>query len=214
MTVAAVVLAPEPVVAQRGPDGKSIVRTVADAALAGGAVPTVVVSSVPDAIASDLAGSDAHLVTPEPGLAPGIAWFAAGAREAAALLSGTSAALLWPGRHCWVDPETVTSLIEAHGLRPEVLLRPSFEGTAGFPVLVPLAYLGELAGMVGLHGPDAIDRLVARGAPLDTLDLGDPGTVHDASTSRDALPGYRGPESPTGRTFEWGAPAAETSEEL
>lgn len=213
MTVAAVVLAPEPVVAQRGTDGRSIVRVVADAALAGGAVPTVVVSPVPDRLAPDLAGTDAVVVAPGPGVAAGIAWFAAGSLHAAATLSGTTAALLWPGRHRWVDPETVTSLIEAHGVRPDVVLRPSFEGEPGFPVLVPLMYVAELGGMAGLHGPEAIERLGARGAPIEVLDLGDPGTVHDASTPREALPDYRGPDAPaSGRTYEWGSAAAEQRE--
>jgi CTP:molybdopterin cytidylyltransferase MocA len=215
VTVAAVVLAPEPVVAQRDEDGRSIVRVVADAALAGGATPTVVVTAMADGVRSDFIGTDALVVAPEAGLAPGIAWFTYGAREAATSVSGTTAALLWPGRHCWVDPETVTSLIEAHGARPDVVLRPSFDGMPGFPVLVPLAYLPELAEMSGLHGPEAIERLAARGARVDVLELGDPGAVHDVSTPRAALPGYRGPEGPTsGRTYEWGSAAAEAPEEL
>jgi CTP:molybdopterin cytidylyltransferase MocA len=214
MSVAAIVLAPEPVVAQRDPDGRSIVRVVADIALAGGAIPTVVVSTAPDAVRPDLVGTDAIVAVPEPGVAPGIAWFAFGAREAAATQSGTTAALLWPGRHCWVDPETITSLIEAHGVRPDVVLRPSFDGEPGFPVLVPVGYVAELEDMAGLHGPEAIERLAARGAPVDLIDLGDPGTVHDVSTARDDLPAYRGPDAPTsGRTFEWGSAAAETPEE-
>ena len=38
-----------------------------------------------------------------------------GADEATTAVVGTNAWLLWPGDHAWVDPETVTSLIEAHG---------------------------------------------------------------------------------------------------
>jgi hypothetical protein len=45
------------------------------------------------------------------------------------------------------------------------------------------------------------------------LDLGDPGTVHDATTPRDQLPPYEGPTSPpAGHTHEWGAQAADLPE--
>lgn len=216
MTVAAVVLAPPPVAALVDDAGRPLVRAIADAALAGGAVPIVVVS--PDAegrLADGLAGSEATVVAPAPGLEPGIAWYAAGVEFALAAVAGTSAALLWPGRHTWVDPETATSLIEAHGMRPSSILRPSYAGEPGFPVLIPTAHADRLAAMAGIHGPEGIDRLAADGVPVETIELGDPGTTHDASTPRAALPPFLGPSEPaSGHAHEWGAAAADRPDEL
>ena len=46
----------------------------------------------------------------------------------------TTAVLLWPARMTWVGPETITSLIEAHGTDAERLLRPAWHGDPGWPV--------------------------------------------------------------------------------
>jgi CTP:molybdopterin cytidylyltransferase MocA len=207
MTVAAVVLAPPPVIALRDEAGTSLVRVVADAALAGGAVPTIVVSPDPDGLlAAALIGSEARLVAPPAGTEPGIAWFAHGLTAAAEAVSGTSAALLWPGRHAWVDPETVTTLLEAHGVRPGTILHPTYAGDAGFPVLVPAALAEALSGLRGLHGPEAVARLTANGAPSGSVETGDPGVLHDAAVPRASLPPYLGPSGPgSGHAHEWGA---------
>ena len=60
-----------------------------------------------------------------------------GAELALAEVRETSAVLIWPARMTWVGPETVTSLIEAHGTDAATILRPAWDGTPGWPVLVP-----------------------------------------------------------------------------
>lgn len=216
MTVAAIVLAPPPVTALVDGTGAPLIRGLVDAALAGGAIPLVVVSPDPGgALHAGLAGTEATVVAPAAELEPGVSWYAVGVEVALAGVAGTTAALLWPGRHAWVDPETATSLIEAHGVRPASILRPSYAGEPGFPVLIPTAYASRLAGMTGLHGPEAIDRLAAEGVPVETLELGDPGATHDASTPRALLPPYLGPSEPaSGHVHEWGAPAADPPDDL
>ena len=59
-------------------------------------------------------------------------------------MSDITAVLLWPGRMTWVGPETVTSLIETHGVEPGAMLRPGWQGETGWPVLLPLAALDHL----------------------------------------------------------------------
>ena len=72
---------------------------VANAALSGGAIPTVVVSPDPDGrVASALSETDAQVLAPRHGTEPGIGWFALGVERALELVTATSAALLWPGR--------------------------------------------------------------------------------------------------------------------
>jgi len=44
-----------------------------------------------------------------------------------------------------------------------------------------------------VHGEEAIDTLTAAGVPTLTMELGDPGIVHDAATPRSSLPNYEGP---------------------
>lgn len=216
MTVAAVVLAPPPVIELRDEAGQPLVRAVVDAALAGGATPIVVVSPDPSGVlAAALAGSEAHLVKPTSGVEPGIAWFSFGLSQASALVAGTSAALLWPGRYTWVDPETVTSLLEAHGVKPTAILRPTCDGEPGFPALIPAGYAGDLIAMAGIHGPEAIEKLAGFGAPVTAIELGDPGTTADAGTPRAALAPYRGPSEPTsGHVHEWGSALSEGADDL
>lgn len=211
MTVAAVILVPPPVAALRDEAGRPLVRSIVDAAIAGGAVPVYVVSPDPDgSLATAVAETDALVVAPPDDAAPGIAWFAHGLRTALETVGGTSGALLWPGRHRWVDPETATSLIEAHGVRPDAILRPAWDGAPGFPALIPARYAAELERLAGSDAPAALDALATAGAPAVALRLGDPGATHDASVPRAALPPYEGPLEPaSGRTHEWGSAAAE-----
>ncbi|MFM2104992.1 MAG: hypothetical protein RL338_24 [Chloroflexota bacterium] len=215
MTVAAIVLAPPPVADLRDESGRPLVRSIVDAATAGGAVPVYVVS--PDAdgsLANALAETDAIVIAPPDGAGPGIAWFAHGLLTALETVGGTSGALLWPGRHRWVDPETTTSLIEAHGVRPDAILRPTWSGTPGFPALVPVRYAAALGGLAGSDGPAALEALAGQGVPVELLDLGDPGATHDAATPRDRLPAYEGPLAPaSGHAHEWGSAAAERPDE-
>jgi hypothetical protein len=99
----------------------------------------------------------------------------------------------------------VTSLIEAHGTDPDSALRPSWDGHAGWPVLVPLSRLPELRIVDPGLGPDeAIDAFTGS-VPSRAIELGDPGVVFDASTPEADLPPYEGPGVPAGgHVHEWG----------
>ena len=199
MTVAAVVLVPELPAALADADGEPALRRIAQTAWSGGALPTVAVTPQVtgelQAAVSDLA---VKLVSPTPDEPHGIAWFVRGMRTAGAAVAEVSGALLWPFKFVWVDPETVTSLIEAHGAAPEAIVRPAYRDRLGFPILLPVALADRLAALSGQHGEEAVATLVAAGVPLRTIELGDPGIVHDMGTSRDALPGYQGPPEPAG----------------
>ena len=205
MTVAAIVLVPDAAAALGDVDGEPAIRRVAHSAWSGGAMPIVLVAPPDDGgLADAVTDSPVTLARPAAGQQPGIAWFVTGGREAIAAVAETTAGLLWPFRYAWVDPETVTSLVEAHGVTPEAIVRPAYAGGAGFPVLVPVTYLDRLAAKPGLHGEEAVAALIAEGAPVRLLELGDPGIVFDLVTPRADLPGYQGPPEPAGGTPpEW-----------
>ncbi len=81
----------------------------------------------------------------------------------------------------WVDAETITSLMEAHGADPGRVLRPTYEGEPGWPVLIPRSELERLRLVTPDRMPmDVIEDLLAAGAPELQLDLGDPGMSHDS----------------------------------
>jgi CTP:molybdopterin cytidylyltransferase MocA len=198
VTVAAIVLVPDVEAALSDADGVPAIRRLCQSAWAGGALPIVVVvppESSPLAPAiTDLPVVIADAVT---GVAPGVA----------------SAAMMWPFRHAWVDPETVTSLIEAHGAAPDQILRPAFRGQPGFPILVPAVLESRLAALPSLHAEEAVASLVADGVPLRVVELGDPGITHDIATPRSGLPGYQGPPEPAaGPPPEWNADLASQAE--
>jgi hypothetical protein len=111
----------------------------------------------------------------------------------------------------WVSPETVTSMIEAHGITPDVTMTPGYEGRAGWPSLVPLTAMDALRGVGADRMPDQIlDDLFARGLQDGPLQLGDPGTRFDRDTPRTELPPYIGPLGPVaGHVHEWGAMSAD-----
>jgi CTP:molybdopterin cytidylyltransferase MocA len=205
MTVAAIVLVPDAAAALGEVDGEAAIRRVAHAAWSGGAMPIVLVAPHEDGrLADAVTDSPVTLARPAAGLQPGIAWFVAGGREALSAVTETTAGLLWPFRYAWVDPETVTSLVEAHGATPEAIIRPAYAGGAGFPILVPVSFLDRLAAKTGLHGEEAVTTLIAEGVPVRLLELGDPGIVFDLTTSRSDLPGYQGPPEPAcGPPPEW-----------
>jgi CTP:molybdopterin cytidylyltransferase MocA len=199
MTVAAVFLIPEPPDALSTADGDPILRRLSQIAWAGGAMPTVVVTAgASDELRSMATELGVVVADPTPDDPRGIAWFVRGMRTAATAVAETSAALLWPFRFAWVDPETVTSLIEAHGATPDSIVRPSFGGRPGFPILIPIAYLERLAALSGQHGEQAVETLAAGGVSIRVIELGDPGIVHDFTTPRADLPGYQGPPEPAG----------------
>jgi CTP:molybdopterin cytidylyltransferase MocA len=208
MTVAAVILVPDPPVALADVEGSPLIRRVVQAAWSGGALPVVVVSHATEAGAAlrpALDGLPATLVLPED-VPPGAGWLGAGLAGAVALVSETEAALLWPCRFGWLDPETVTSLIEAHGADRSSIVRPAFRGEAGFPILVPASHRGRFESERQLHAYQLVERLASEGAAMRMVELGDPGITTDVSTPRSELPLYQGPPEPAaGPAPEWNA---------
>jgi CTP:molybdopterin cytidylyltransferase MocA len=216
MTVAAVVLAASPESALADADGMPAVRRIADSAWAGGATPIVVVSFDPDgAVAAALAGAPVTLAEPVPAERGPAAQMTRGAEVALAEVVETDAFLIWPARMAWVGPETVTSLIETHGTAAGDLLRPTWESDPGWPALLPAGGLDRLRAVApDRMPPDVLADLVAGGSTQRLVELGDPGVVIDARTPRADLPPYVGPtEPPAGHVHEWGAQAADASDE-
>src|SRR5262245_43348142 len=133
MTVAAVILAASPEGALADADGLPSVRRIADAAWSGGAVPIVVVSFDPSgAVAQALAGAPVTLAEPAPTDEGPRGQMARGIDVAAGEVRDVTGVLIWPARMVWVGPETVTSLIEAHGIASDDVLRPDYEGDPGW----------------------------------------------------------------------------------
>ncbi len=217
MTVAAVILfagGAESALVEAA--GRTAVRREVESAWAGGATPIVVVCADPaGSVASALAGSPAVLAEPAPLEHGPVGQIVRGMDVALATITETEAALIWPGRMAWVDAETVTSLIEAHGATREAVLRPRYGDRTGWPALIPTAHLPELRMLPGDRMPDELlATLDGRGIEQRLIDTGDPGTVHDVTTPLDQLPQYDGPPEPVaGRAPEWGAAAADTSDD-
>jgi CTP:molybdopterin cytidylyltransferase MocA len=210
MTVAAVILSASAEGSLTDTRGQPRVRRLADLAWSGGALPVMVVSPDPDgAVAAALAGSEAVYGSPASPEAGPAGQMVRGAELAAAEVRETTAVLLWPARMTWVGPETITSLIEAHGPDPATVLIPSWQGDPGWPVLVPLTHLPALRAIAADLMPlDVIHQLVAA-VPARVVEVGDPGVVHDVSTAPEDLPTYEGPPEPlAAHTHEWGADVA------
>ena len=210
MTVAAVILSATPDGSLADTLGQPRVRRLADLAWSGGALPIVVVSPDPDgAVAAALAGSEAVYGSPAPVETGPVGQMVRGCELATAEVQGTTGFLIWPARMTWVGPETITSLIEAHGTDRGTILRPAWQGDPGWPVLVPAAHLGTLRAIApDRMPPQVIDDLVAA-APSRIVEMGDPGVVHDVDTAPADLPAYEGPpDPPAGHTHEWGADVA------
>ena len=217
MTVAAVILAASPESALVDVEGQAGVRRIADAAWSGGALPIVVVSFDPiGAVAAALSGASVTLAEPVP-KPEGVParQMARGIDVAGSLVTGTDAALIWPARMVWVGPETVTSLIEAHGVDRGTMLRPTYGGEPGWPVLLPREHAATLLGVAPDRMPmQILEDLEAAGVPARAIELGDPGVTHDASVQRDQLPAYLGPSEPAAaHTHEWGAALADAPED-
>jgi CTP:molybdopterin cytidylyltransferase MocA len=204
MTVAAVILASSTEEALLPIDGLPAVRRLVDLAWSGGALPIVVVCSDAAALGPALAGATA---TPtEPPQAGEVAALLHGAAVAASEVRETTAFLAWPAAQVWVGAETVTSLIEAHGVAPDVMVVPTWQNDPGWPILLPATALDGLGQLPGtLPVGDAVAQLGSAGLGAWPVGLGDPGTVLDAATPRDQLPEYSGPPAPvSGRAHEWG----------
>jgi CTP:molybdopterin cytidylyltransferase MocA len=216
MTVAAVILAASPDSALADADGLPSVRRLADTAWSGGATPVVVVSGDPDGtVAAALAGSPVTLAEPAPLDEGPAGQIGRGAAVARGEVTETNGVLVWPARMTWVGPETVTSLIELHGTDPAALLRPTWEGQPGWPVLLPVEHLAMLGAVSPSRMPDEIvGDLIAAGVVDRLVDLGDPGVTIDRGTARADLPPYLGPLEPAaGHVHEWGAAQAEGTDE-
>ena len=212
MTVAAVILAASPASALADADGTPGARRIANAAWAGGATPVVVCAHDPEGdVAKVLATAEVTLVDPvAPELGP-VGQIVNGIEAAASLVAETDAALVWPARMAWVDAETVTSLIAAHGLDRRSVLRPAFGGAPGWPVLVPMTHLATFRTLSPTRMPgELFDDLAGAGVPFTTLETGDPGVTHDVSTPRADLPPYDGPPQPAdAHDHEWGLATAD-----
>jgi CTP:molybdopterin cytidylyltransferase MocA len=217
VTVAAVILAASPESALADVEGQSRVRRIADAAWSGGALPIVVVAFDPEgAVAASLAGSPVTLAEPvPPPKGSPAAQMARGMEIASAEVRDVDGALIWPARMVWVSPETVTSLIEAHGVDRSTLLRPSYDGEPGWPALVPSSGVELLTSEAPDRMPEMIlDDLVAAGLRMRLVELGDPGSTHDAGVARESLPPYLGPTEPAApHSHEWGSAAADDPDE-
>jgi CTP:molybdopterin cytidylyltransferase MocA len=216
VTVAAVILCATTDGALADTAGRPAVRRMVETAWSGGATPVVVVAPDPaGGVAAALAGSPAILAEPAPFEAGPVGQIVRGVRVAAGAVTETDAALVWPGRMVWVDAETVTSLIEAHGAQREAVLRPVYEAEAGWPVLLPMDLTDRFGAQAAALMPDQlVDGLVAGGARLATFDTGDPGVKYDVATAIDDLPPYEGPPEPVaGPAPEWGAAAADAGDE-
>lgn len=207
MTVAACILVVSPDSVLREVDGTPNVRRLVDLAWAGGALPVIVVAADPDgAIAAALAGAPVVLGAPAADELGPAGQMARAIDLARSEVDATDAALLWPARMGWLDAETVTSLIEAHGTDRETLLRPAYRGEPGWPILVPVGHLPALRSLSPGLAPQAIAEALAATVPSRTVELGDPGIVLGLDTPRDALPPFEGPpEPPAGHRHEWGA---------
>jgi CTP:molybdopterin cytidylyltransferase MocA len=210
VTVAAVILSASAEGSLTDTLGQPRVRRLADLAWSGGALPVMVVSPDPDgAVAAALAGSEAVYGSPAPPETGPVGQMVRGAELALAEVRETTGFLIWPARMTWVGPETITSMIEAHGPDPTTILLPAWQGEPGWPVLVPVAGLDALRGIAPDRMPlDVIHELVAA-APSRIVDVGDPGVVHDVGTAVADLPEYEGPPKPlAAHTHEWGADVA------
>ena len=217
MTVAAVILVPEPPAALVPVEGEPALRRLAQAAWSGGALPTVVVAAdASDDLRRVVSDMSLTLTVPAADEPRGVAWFVNGLRTAVETVSETTAALLWPFRYVWVDPETVTSLVEAHGAAADSILRPAYGGQVGFPILFPAALLDRLSALSGQHAEEAVQALIDSGVSIRQIELGDPGIVLDISTARGDLPFYQGPPEPAaGPPPEWNSVlAAQAGESL
>ena len=210
MTVAAVILSATAEGALADTLGQPRVRRLTDLAWSGGALPVIVLSPDPEgAVAAALLGTEAVYGSPAPAEAGPVGQMVRGAELAIAEVRDTTAVLLWPARMIWVGPETITSLIEAHGPDRTTVLRPAWQAEPGWPVLVPVAHLDALRAVApDLMPPDIIANLVAS-VPSRIVEVGDPGVTHDAGTAAADLPAYEGPpDPPAGHTHEWGVDVA------
>lgn len=210
VTVAAVILSASAEGSLTDTLGQPRVRRLVDLAWSGGALPVMVLSPDPDGtVAATLVGTEAVYGSPAPPEAGPVGQMVRGAELAVGEVRDTTGVLLWPARMTWVGPETITSLIEAHGPDPTTVLLPGWQDEPGWPVLVPLVHLDTLRRIAPDRMPlDVIHELVSV-VPARVIEMGDPGVIHDVDTAPADLPAYEGPpDPPAGHTHEWGADVA------
>ena len=207
MTVAAVILSATTEGALADTLGQPRVRRLADLAWSGGALPIVVLAPDPDgAVAAALVGSEAVYGSPAPLESGPVGQMVRGTELAMTEVSDTSAILLWPARMTWVGPETITSLIEAHGTARDAMLRPTWHDDPGWPVLLPTSHLAALRAVAADRMPPDVIEDLAASVPSRLIEVGDPGVAFDVETESADLPAYEGPpDPPAGHTHEWGA---------
>lgn len=196
--------------------GRPVARRIVETAWAGGATPIVVVCADPTgSVGAALAGSPAVLAEPAPVESGPVGQIIRGVRVAQERVTETDAAIIWPGRMAWVDAETITTLIEAHGAHRNALLRTRYNDELGWPALVPSDAIEALSALRADRMPDdLLGDLAATGVATLEVDTGDPGTQLDITTPMAQLPAYEGPpESVAGSAPEWGSTAAEMPDE-
>jgi CTP:molybdopterin cytidylyltransferase MocA len=210
VTVAAIILSATPEGSIEDTLGQPRVRRLTDLGWSGGALPIIVIAPDPHgAVKAALVGSEAVYGSPAPPEAGPAGQMVRGTELAMAEVGDTSAVLLWPARMTWVGPETITSLIEAHGTDADRMLRPAWHGDPGWPVLLPVVHLEALRAVApDRMPPDVIEDLATEvGSRL--VEVGDPGVVFGVETAPADLPPYEGPpDPPAGHTHEWGADVA------
>src|SRR5262249_51856091 len=166
------------------------------------------------AVAKALAGAPVTLAEPAPTEEGPVGQMARGVDVARAEVKDVTGVLIWPARMVWVGPETITSLIEAHGTATSGVLRPDYPDEPGWPVLVPAGAFDALRAVApDRMPPSIIDDVIASGVGERHLALGDPGVTHDRDTARADLPPYVGPiDPPAGHVHEWGAQIADQAD--
>ena len=122
----------------------------------------------------------------------------------------TTAVLLWPARMTWVGPETITSLIEAHGTGPahDAAARPGTASPAGRSCCrratsTPCARRARPDAARRHRGPRG---RASRAAGRGRRPRRHPRRRHAAATTCRTYEGP--PDPPAGHTHEWGADVA------
>ena len=173
MTVAAVILSATAEGAVADTLGQPRVRRLVDIAWSGGALPVVVVAPDPDgAVARSLIGSEATYGSPAPAEAGPAGQMLHGAELALAEVVDTSAVLVWPARMTWVGPETITSLIEAHGTDPSTVNVATAAQCRGLAVRSPSRHRRIMARCQRFTARPASSSRCARSTPTMVSAIG------------------------------------------
>ena len=164
MTVAALILASDSSLV--GVHPSPALRRLIEAAWSGGAHP-ILVAGLTEAVDFAPLAQQTEANTAE-----------AASAEALRLVGGTTALLSLPVTHAGIDPETITSLIAAHGRTPGATLHATHNGAAGPIRLTPLAHISsentsagtgvECGDEAAITPSDGSTRLGFEAPPADT----------------------------------------------